>query len=146
MTDLANPPSVDGAGVQPVAAVPTPAVMRPRINPDDIPLPEEVKRAEAKAAAHREAELEAEREAERRRARAREARERRARDRVETPPRDVPEAVQMTAGTLAEYLGDVQASTPVWQVADSDDERDLIPVQFVEVLKVNGVVERLVIK
>lgn len=133
-----NGSSVDGVTVDlPESLRPTPAVMPPRRpDPDDIPTQAEIDRAHSRAEAERE----------RRRIQAREGRERRARQPVTPPAPEVPVAEHMTAGRLAEFLQDVQASTPVWQVADSEDERDLVPVQFVEVLKVNGVVERLVIK
>lgn len=50
---------------------------------------------------------------------------------------------QMTAGHLAELLQDVEASTPVWQLGDEDE---LLPVYFVEINRINGLVEKLVLR
>lgn len=64
----------------------------------------------------------------------------------QTPRRTPPESgpvQQMTAGKIVELMQDVEASTPVWQLGDDDD---LVPVYFVEVNRVNGLVERLVLK
>lgn len=61
----------------------------------------------------------------------------------QTPRRESGPVQQMTAGKIVELMQDVEASTPVWQLGDDDD---LVPVYFVEVNRVNGLVERLVLK